>query len=626
MVGVGGMLGLFAVVVAAVVAHARHLHSFYIDQAFFALRYADRFARGNGLTWTDGERIEGYSSLVWVLATAGVSSLGLDALRATWWLGIGSTVAAAAALLWRYRAARPIEWIPGAFAALAIACSGPFAAWSISAVEATMVAALLAWAIVLILPLLDRDSISPGALIPAGLMLALLAISRPEGVVFGLGAAAGFWFARRQPREAGALLAWPVAAFVGQMIFRVAYHGNPLPSPVREQLAAGGFAPSNGVIYLVDAIPTVGAIALVAVAAWFWARKLPVADTPTAERSNGKGDRFLLVMLVVWLACVIAMGGDDLPARRFILPVLVLLAFLSAEALSRAQTRGAAVGMVALLAGVGLAIYVPLQLFDPAVQRVRAGDAAFEEARAVGTMLGTGFRSMRPRIALDQAGAIAYFSKLPAIDMLGTNDTHLSALSRAAHELTPGDGTIGDYLMSREPDLVLFSNPAGGDTALYRGGLEMRADPRFLERYSIVNLQTPEPYKTRSRIWIRRDGGPLAIQSSPRGLMIPGWHINADPASTVRLDDFGYAGVTVRPERVTGLTDMTLPAGTWVVTLDADLPGVNVWIRDSATEAVLAQAPDRVGIRYGGGTVDVALQSDLDYLVTVRKMVVERME
>ena len=35
------------------------------------------------MTWSDGERIEGYSSLLWVLATAGVSSLGLDALRAT---------------------------------------------------------------------------------------------------------------------------------------------------------------------------------------------------------------------------------------------------------------------------------------------------------------------------------------------------------------------------------------------------------------------------------------------------------------------------------------------------------------------------------------------------------------
>ena len=41
---------------------------FFSDDAFVSLRYAERLLHGDGLTWTDGERVEGYSNLLWVLA------------------------------------------------------------------------------------------------------------------------------------------------------------------------------------------------------------------------------------------------------------------------------------------------------------------------------------------------------------------------------------------------------------------------------------------------------------------------------------------------------------------------------------------------------------------------------
>ena len=44
---------------------------FFSDDSFISLRYAARLLAGEGLTWTDGERVEGYSNLLWVLLTAG---------------------------------------------------------------------------------------------------------------------------------------------------------------------------------------------------------------------------------------------------------------------------------------------------------------------------------------------------------------------------------------------------------------------------------------------------------------------------------------------------------------------------------------------------------------------------
>jgi len=43
---------------------------FFVDDSFIALRYVWRLLHGRGLTWTDGDHVEGYSNLLWVLIVA----------------------------------------------------------------------------------------------------------------------------------------------------------------------------------------------------------------------------------------------------------------------------------------------------------------------------------------------------------------------------------------------------------------------------------------------------------------------------------------------------------------------------------------------------------------------------
>src|SRR5262245_30143072 len=52
-----------AFVCAAVLAllHARMYLPLFVDDGFISLRFARRLAEGRGLTWNDGERVEGYS-------------------------------------------------------------------------------------------------------------------------------------------------------------------------------------------------------------------------------------------------------------------------------------------------------------------------------------------------------------------------------------------------------------------------------------------------------------------------------------------------------------------------------------------------------------------------------------
>jgi len=69
-------IGLLAATV--LIVHARSYPFLTYDDAFISLRYAQRLLDGQGLSWTEGPPVEGYSNLLWVLACALLAALGVD--------------------------------------------------------------------------------------------------------------------------------------------------------------------------------------------------------------------------------------------------------------------------------------------------------------------------------------------------------------------------------------------------------------------------------------------------------------------------------------------------------------------------------------------------------------------
>jgi hypothetical protein len=95
-------LVLFAAASALACLHAARFLPFLTDDALISLRYARRLLDGAGLTWTDGERVEGYTNLLWVLGVAAVGALGIDLVDAARLLGFTCTVAVQGAIAWRH--------------------------------------------------------------------------------------------------------------------------------------------------------------------------------------------------------------------------------------------------------------------------------------------------------------------------------------------------------------------------------------------------------------------------------------------------------------------------------------------------------------------------------------------
>ena len=65
---------------------------FIADDSLISLRYVDRFLNGQGLTWTAGDPVEGYSNLAWMLGSILLGSLGVDLIVSVRVLGISSMI------------------------------------------------------------------------------------------------------------------------------------------------------------------------------------------------------------------------------------------------------------------------------------------------------------------------------------------------------------------------------------------------------------------------------------------------------------------------------------------------------------------------------------------------------
>ncbi len=124
---------------AALAFHAKRYYPFVSDDALISLRYAERLMEGRGLTWNDGEWVEGYSNLLWVLACALLGWLGIDLVVALRVLGLLGMGAAIAAIVCCFAPKDPRSALPALAGSLGMALTGSFAIWSVGGLEQQLI-------------------------------------------------------------------------------------------------------------------------------------------------------------------------------------------------------------------------------------------------------------------------------------------------------------------------------------------------------------------------------------------------------------------------------------------------------------------------------------------------------
>jgi arabinofuranosyltransferase len=523
--------GVFLALLIAYALYAAYFFPFISDDALISLRYSQRFLEGQGLTWTDGIRVEGYTNLSWVLLCAALGRLGLDLVDASRILGVAFTlVGAMAILLIRHPAGDEASRWTRRVAMAAYLLNTTTVVWSIGGLEQPVVAACMAWALCGSLGLMT--SAQPrvvDALIPA-LSLSLMCLTRPDSPLLVVALAGAVLLARRvhgksMPLEAVALLVLlPAAVYVAQTLFRHHYYGEWVANTALVKARPSVHHALHGMRYLAKGIAAMPVLALGAVCAgWFFARRKQWAHLI-----------LLLACTLPWAVYLVVIGGDIFPAFRHFTPLVVGMALLMGLA------AGEALASRPPLLGYGLIALLAASLVATQSQSKSVMGAKYERwewaCKDLSETLKAGFGGAQPLMAVTAAGCLPYWTGFPALDMLGLNDHYLPrhppkdfGQGPLAHELGSGP-----YVMSRAPDLIIYHLGLLRDE--FRTGKELDQMPEFKRQYTPITLIYKHQGERKALVWLRKLGGKLGLKATDRGLRIPGYLANGNPASVASLN------------------------------------------------------------------------------------------
>lgn len=431
------LLGLCAILLSLAWANR-----FVQDDAYIVFRYADHLARGQGLVWNAGERVEGYSSFLYTVLLAGTRRVGLPPVATAHAIGLAAFLGS---LLATFAAAR-LTFASSAAGLLAVALLGAnytFSIFATGGLETSLHAFLVCTGLALLAWGQTRGWSSPLPLL-LSIVAGLLMLTRPDSAIpcaVFVGIALWRLGPRRGWRPYAELLAPAALMVTGWLAWKLVYYGELLPNTYHVKVASSTSLPL-GLRYLYLFFTSYWLFPIVV---------LSLVLLPRLLRERRDTLLAALVFGVAWVAYVARVGGDFMEFR-FMVPVLPALTLLSvATILTVSAAPIVRAGLVAIVltgsahhaVGYGLAPGGPrpesrddleAHLTRPDQNWVGIGHALRQAAGDDRTLT----------IAVAPAGAIPYHAELPTVDMLGLSDRWIARHGDILGSW-PGHQRIGPY-------------------------------------------------------------------------------------------------------------------------------------------------------------------------------------
>jgi hypothetical protein len=452
---------LLTAVVVAMIAFTAYGNYFIQDDGFISLRYADHWARGHGPVWYPGSTEFGYTNFLFVALCAGLLAVGADAVLAAGivsYTGFAIAVLAAYAIVSRLTRDTKIA----ALCIFVIFTNFTVSSYASGLLETSLQAGLVLltyWGVI-------RYAEAPAGWLPLAIAVAasLAMLTRLDSSLLLL--PAGVYTLRhlKSPWHLAVFLAVPTLIVGGFLAFCYLQYGQILPNTFYAK--AGGSSVALGIGYLklfLDAENFLYAVFLLAVFMLIYHRS-PI----NSQRRKQRPELLLAAApVVLWGIYVLYVGGGFM-GFRLMVPVIVfffILCFVAAAPFKPYR----------LLAG--LAVYAVLTslthqwisspLFE--TNRVSVQSIRTLNGHVVGDRMNWGLTGRRLRelfysgspddvsIAVTAAGAIPFYSGLPAVDILGLNDRWVLRHGDTLEGGRPGHRKIAplSYLKQRKVSLII---------------------------------------------------------------------------------------------------------------------------------------------------------------------------
>ena len=328
-------LALLALAWAAVTIIAT---AWQCDDAYITFRSASNLVGGEGLVWNPGERVQPFTSPLWMFVAALCQGIAGEVYFSTLVASVLLAVASLTAIVWR----SPDLGLAG-LVVLALSASMAVMDYSTSGLENPL--------LMLCLVLFVREARrAEPRLARLGLVAAALALTRLDAILFALPVVVVVAW-RRTPRPAAVgELAFGFAPLVVWELFSLVYFGSFVPNTARAKLnleIPAGELSVQGLSYFFDSLthdPITLLVIGVGIAAGF------------ARRGT---ERLVAVGVLLYLVYIVRIGGDFMSGRFFAAPALASAALLGGLVRPSALRGRPLAGFVALGAVVVYGILAP---------------------------------------------------------------------------------------------------------------------------------------------------------------------------------------------------------------------------------------------------------------------------
>jgi len=452
---------------------------FVQDDAFITYRYARNLARGNGLVFNEGERVEGYTNFLWTLMHWLPEKLGWSSPIFSQVVGITLLLATVAVTL---RFARRLFGHQGlAFLiAMTLVANVTFITYATGGLE-TMQQTLLVISVgALLLPVTGSTRHGAWRRVGAGLCAGLAVLTRLDSAVL-----VGTWIlvhlimtwrlenstgdaGNARPGSAGSSspassvvnaalqIGLPAAALVLPWVaWKLSYYGELLPNTFFAKSAGNPVVPFLfGLYYLVAFFVSYAAFLLIG---RFRRLRGEFFAIP------GVAQTFMVVP--VWCLYICLVGGDFME-YRFMVPIIPVLAMLAAFLIDRYRSVNRQILLViVLLVFSGVHHIAPAIVPYPVLTFSELSHWPNESTttwKGKGEFLAEQFPggpavAGQPLLAVAPLGVLPYFADLATVDMLGLTDPYIARNGDSIEPYYPGHVRMApvDYLVDRGVNLVL---------------------------------------------------------------------------------------------------------------------------------------------------------------------------